>query len=76
MFLVVNEPVTTSEKLNKDIDNIGQRASYWKMSFNLGPSKEAQELIFLSKIIKVHHQSLLLNNSAVKISIKNTRDIS
>ena len=41
MFLVVNEPVTTSEKLNKDIDNIGLWASQWKMSFNLDPSKEA-----------------------------------
>ena len=41
MFLVVNEPVTTSEKLNKDIDNVGLWASQWKMSFNLDPSKEA-----------------------------------
>lgn len=41
------------------------------MCFNPDPSKQAQELSFQRKIIKVRLQSLQFNNSTVKISIRN-----
>ena len=36
------------------------------MSFNPDPSKQAQEVIFFTRINKVYHPPLLFNNSAVQ----------
>ena len=46
VFLVISDAINTSQKLNKDLDNVGLRATKWKMSFNPDPSKQAQEVIF------------------------------
>ena len=46
MFLVVRDPINTSQKLNNDLDKIDLWAYKWKMSFNPDSSKQAQEVFF------------------------------
>ena len=46
MFSVVNEPVTTTVTLNKDLDNVDLQGNQLKMPFNPDPSKQGQEVIF------------------------------
>ena len=41
------------------------RLHLWKMSFNPEPSKQAQEIIFSSKIKKQTHPSLVFNKNNV-----------
>ena len=50
LFSIVFEPLETANILNKDFDNIWGWAEQWKMSFNLDPTKQAQEVIFSTKI--------------------------
>ena len=38
MFLVVCDPINTSQKLNNDLDKVSLRANKRKMSFNPDPS--------------------------------------
>ena len=38
MFLVVCDPINTSQKLNNDLDKVSLRANNRKMSFNPDPS--------------------------------------
>ena len=67
LFSVVFDPVNTSQKLNKDLDKVSLWGSKWKMSFDLDPSKQAQEVIcnfFMED--KVYHPPLLFNNSTVQ----------
>ena len=66
MFPVVGEPINTSQKLNKDLDKVGHWANKWKISCNLDPSKQAEEVIFSRKITKVYHSPLLFNNSTAQ----------
>ena len=66
MFSVVRDPINASQKLNNDLNKVSLWANKWKMSFNPDSSKQAQEVIFSSKINKVYHPPLLFNNSAVQ----------
>ena len=66
MFSVVRDPINTSQELNNDLHKVSLWAYKWKMSFNPDPSKQAQEVIFLRKINKVHHPPLLFNNSNIQ----------
>ena len=66
MFSVIRDPINTSQKLNNDLHKVSLWAYKWKMSFNPDPSKQAQEVIFLRKINKVHHPPLLFNNSTIQ----------
>ena len=66
MFSVIGNPINTSQKLNKDLDKVGLWSNKWKMSFNIDPSKQAQEVIFSQKISKLYYVPLLLNNSTVQ----------
>ena len=61
MFSVVRDPINTLQKLklNKDLDKVGLWAIKWKMSINLDPSKQAQEVIFFTE----DNQSLSIINS-------------
>ena len=65
MFLVVHDPINSTQKLNNDIYKVRVWANKWKMSFNPDPFKEAQGVIFSRKIRKVYLQLLLLNNFIV-----------
>ena len=40
----------SANELNQDLKRIDNWAFQWKMSFNLDPSKEAQEVIFSHKL--------------------------
>ena len=66
MFLVVCDPINTSQELNNYLHKVSFWAYKWKMSFNPDPSKQAQEIIFSRKINKVHHPPLLFNNSTIQ----------
>ena len=56
---VVSDPTTTSQKLNKDLDKVGLWANKWKMSLNLDPLKQAQEVISFTE----DNQSISIINS-------------
>ena len=66
MFLVIRDPINTSQKLNNDLHRVSLWAYKWKMSSNPDPSKQAQEVIFSRKINKVHHPPFLFNNPTIQ----------
>ena len=71
IFRDVSEPINSSQKLNKDLDKVDLWGNKWKMSFNLDPSKRAQEIIFSRKINKAYHPPLpFINFTAQQISTK------
>ena len=59
MLSVVSDPTTTSQKLNKDLDKVGLWANKRKMSLNLDPLKQAQEVISFME----DNQSISIINS-------------
>ena len=54
-FPVVHDLNTSTNNLNEDLKKINDWANQWKMSFNLDPTKQAQEVIFFRKIKKPLH---------------------
>ena len=52
LFSVVHDIVTSSCDFNYDLSRVREWAFQWKMSFNLDPSKQAQEVIFTRKFRK------------------------
>ena len=60
LFSVVYNANTTAKELNNDLVKINRWAYQWKMSFNLDPSKQAQEVIFSRKTKKEYHLLSLL----------------
>ena len=52
LFSVVHNASTTAKELNNDLVKIIRWAYQWKMSFNLDPRKQAQEVIFSRKAKK------------------------
>ena len=65
LFSVVYNANTTAKELNNDLVKINRWAYQWKMSFNLDPSKQAQEVIFSRKTKKEYHSPLAFNNNNV-----------
>ena len=65
LFSVVQNANTTAKELNNDLVKINRWAYQWKMSFNLDPSKQAQEVIFSRKTKKEYHPPLAFNNNNV-----------
>ena len=61
LFCVIHDVDISANELNNDLCQINK----WKMSFNLDPSKQAQEIIFSRKTKKNSHPSLRFNNSIV-----------
>ena len=55
----------SANKLNQDLIIINNWAFQWKVSFNPGPSKQAQEVIFSRKPQKSTHPTLSFNNNTV-----------
>ena len=68
LFSVIHDVDTSANELNDDLYQINKWAFQWKMSFNLNPRKQAQEIIFSGKTKKIYHLSLLFNNSIVSQS--------
>ena len=56
-FYVIHDSNTSTLELNKDLAKINRWTFQWKMSFILGPKKQAQEVIF-SRISKAIFHSL------------------
>ena len=54
-FSVIHDSSTTRNELNDDLAKISNWAYQWKMSFNLDPNKQAQEVIFSRKTKKLNH---------------------
>ena len=69
LFLVVNNIQTSTTTLSQDINAITNWAFQWKMIFNLGLSKQVQEVIFSTKIKKWFHPTLLFNNILLSNSL-------
>ena len=63
LFSVVHDVNTSVKELNDDLKEINDWAFQWKMSFNLDPSKQAQEVIFNRKSKRSTHPSLVFNNN-------------
>ena len=48
-FSVVSNPISASQKVNKDLDKVDLWSNKWKMSFNPDLSKQAQVVIFFTE---------------------------
>ena len=64
--LVVNEPITALENLNKNLDNGVPRVNLWKIFCNTDPSKQPQKEYFSCMINKVYQPPLISINSTVQ----------
>ena len=65
LFSVVRDTNLSANALNNDLRKINNWAYQWKMSFNPGPSKQAQEVISSRKIKKPSQPVLIFNNNHV-----------
>ena len=66
IFDVVKDPNASDEILNHGLTRIW--AYRWKMSFNLGPSKQAQEVLFSKNVTKTNHPNIIFNGNTVQKS--------
>ena len=64
LFSVVHNVTDSANLLNKQ-SKINELALQWKMTFNLDPTKQAQEIIFSCKTSKRNHLGIMFNNSIV-----------
>ena len=48
LFSIIRNKYLSAQNLNEDLNKINNWAFLWKMSFNPDPSKQAQEVFFLS----------------------------
>ena len=53
LFLVIHTINSTANDLNSDLMKISNWTFQWKMRFNSDPNKQAQEVIFSGKLIKL-----------------------
>ena len=65
IYSVVHNPTLTASVLTHDLEIISQWAHQWKMSFNPEPSKQAVEILFSQKKIKVTHPPLFFNGTII-----------
>ena len=65
LYSVVKDTVQTADNLNHDLDIIQQWAHQWKMEFNPDPTKQANEVLFSSKIKPPNHPPLYFNKIQV-----------
>ena len=66
LFSIIKDPIVSADKLQHDLNSISEWARQWKMSFNPDPTKQAEEILFSHKKIKVDHPPLHFNNIEVK----------
>ena len=69
LFSVVHDASISSSKLNRDLEKISEWAFKWKMSFNPGPTKPAQEVIFSIKLKTVPHPSVTFSNNPLSLCL-------
>ena len=58
LFSTVYEPNISVSQLESDLKKLSHWAYKWKMNFNPDLSKQAQEVIFFRKTVKVSHPSV------------------
>ena len=63
LFSVTHDVNVSARELNDDLKKISNWTSQWKMNFNLGVNKQAQEVIFSRKIKSNIHPPLVFNNN-------------
>ena len=63
LFSVVRDTNLSANALNNDLLKINNWTYQWEISFNPGPSKQAQEVIFSRKIKKPSHPVLISSNN-------------
>ena len=66
LFSIIEDPMVSADKLQHDLNLISEWARQWKMSFNPDPTKQAEEILFSHKKIKIDHPPLHFNNIEVK----------
>ena len=62
---VVHDSAASSAFLNDDLLKISRWPYQWKMIFNSGASKQAQEIVFSCKANGSNHETLYFNNVPV-----------
>ena len=65
LFSIVQNPTTTANELNEDLETIRKWAYQWKLEFNPDPNKQATELLFSTKRKPPDHPPLHFNGSVV-----------
>ena len=65
LFSVIRNKQLSVQNLNEDLIKINHWTFQWKMSFNLDPNKQAQEVIFTRKFQESVYPPLRFNNIAV-----------
>ena len=74
IFHVVNkDPNISAEILNHDLTRISEWAYRWKMSFNLDPLKQTQEVLFSNKVTKTNHPNIICNGNTEQKSANQKR---
>ena len=66
LFSIVNNPTTSAEDLNSDLEKIKEWAYQWKLEFNPDPTKQATEVLFSHKKPPLNHPPLYFNGNEVK----------
>ena len=66
LFSLVHNMNTFTINLNKELNKVKNWTIQSKMNFNLDPSKQAQEVIFLRIIQKTNHNQVYFNHNSVK----------
>ena len=69
LFSVVNNIHTSAATVSQGLNGITNWAFQWKMIFNPDLSKQVQEVIFIRKIKKLLHPTLLFNNIPLNNSL-------
>ena len=69
LFSVVRDLNTSANEINDDLNKTEAWAHQWKMSFNPGPLKQAQEVIYSRKRNKPHHLDIIFNGNPVNLGM-------
>ena len=64
-FSVTHDVTSSANELNNNLKKISDWAFQWEIIFNPGPSKHAQEVIFIRKLKNISHPPLVFNNANV-----------
>ena len=62
---VIHDSNTSALQLNSNLAKVNRWAFQWKMSFNLNPKTQAQEVIFSRKSKAISHPPIVFNNNNV-----------
>ena len=66
VFNVVFDTDISAEVLNQDLGAVQDWTYQWKMSFNPDPAKQAEQVIFSTKVFKVEHPAIYFCGSEVE----------